>query len=125
VGNDAIDPDPAVHEADMFAPDLPDSDAMAIDLDPLAQFLPACPPTGTGYFREEFPGVAHFSTGKTFMQKFDADPHFSKRSDNVHYPFASREDWQLGYFLLSSRMSVALINEFLRLDLVRDPPGPN
>jgi hypothetical protein len=122
--NDAIDPDPAVHEADTFAPYPPDLDTMAVDLDLLAHFLPASPPTG--HVREEFPGVGQYSMpGKTFMEQFDKDPHFSKRSDNVYYPFASCEDWQLGYFLLSSRMSVALINEFLCLDLVRDPPGPN
>jgi hypothetical protein len=116
------DADPALYEDDTFAPDPPDSDAMAINLDPLSRFLPGF--QSTGYFREEFPGVGHFAVpGKTFMQKFDKDPHFSNRSDNVYYPFASREDWQLGHFLLSSGLSMALINQFLCLDLVCNPPG--
>ena len=123
--NEAIDQNHAVYEADPFNPDPLDSDAMVVDSN---QLPPAGPPDrpvhqSTQYIREDFPGGGGFAVqGTTFMEQFDKDLHSRERSKNPYYPFASRQEWQLGYFLLSSRMSLALINEFLRLDLVRSLP---
>jgi hypothetical protein len=53
------------------------------------------------------------------MDNFDADTHARYRQENVFYPFASRQDWELALFLLSSGMSMARIDQFLSLELVR------
>ncbi|KAG1846517.1 hypothetical protein C8R48DRAFT_616305 [Suillus tomentosus] len=46
------------------------------------------------------------------------DPYSHHRKDNLYYPFASLQDWELKKFLLCSSLSMATINEFLRLKLV-------
>ena len=76
------------------------------------------------FFREEFIGAAEtYGRGSTFMDDFDADAHTRNRQGNVFYPFASRQDWELVLFLLSSGMSMARIDQFLGLELVRSVLG--
>lgn len=68
---------------------------------------------------EYYPGASDiYPGGKTFMQDFFSDEHGSLRRDNLFYPFASREDWQLASWLLRSGLSMAGIDTFLKLDLV-------
>jgi hypothetical protein len=75
------------------------------------------------FYREDFPGSAaeDYGSGSTFIQQFAEDQYAQERKDsaNVYHPFASRADWELGQFLLFSRMSMSLINQFLKLELVR------
>lgn len=79
--------------------------------------------TGAVYFREEFTGAAKiWGMGSTFTDRFDADVHSAERKENAFYPFASRHDWELACFLLSSGMSMARIDEFLSLELVCAAP---
>lgn len=59
-----------------------------------------------------------FPGGKTFMSEFFSDQYGSLRQENLYYPFASREEWQLGSWLLRSGLSMAMIDSFLSLDLV-------
>jgi len=69
--------------------------------------------------QDDFPGAAAtFDHGPTFMDKFDHDQHADKRHENIYYPFASRKEWQLASFLLSSGMSMGQIDKFLSLKLV-------
>ena len=77
-------------------------------------------PTPTRHFEQHPSAAKAFGAGSTFMNKFDNDQHSNYRKENLFYPFASREEWQLASFLLRSGMSMALINEFLSLDLVWD-----
>jgi hypothetical protein len=80
---------------------------------------PNSQPPGPFYVREEFTGAAKiWGKGSTFMDKFDTDVHAAKREANAFYPFASREDWELACFLLSSGMSMSRIDQFLSLELV-------
>lgn len=68
---------------------------------------------------EEYQGAAQiFGRGETFMDKFDGDTHALKRLENTFYPFASRDEWELGSFLLRSQLSIASINKFLSLKIV-------
>lgn len=68
---------------------------------------------------ELYPGASQaFPGGKTFMDDFFSDKHRSLHKDNLFYPFASQEDWQLGSWLLQSGVSMAGIDNFLKLDLV-------
>lgn len=72
-----------------------------------------------GVFIERFKGAAaKHNGGTTFMDGFDNDVHASKRSENVYYPFVSRDEWELASYLLRSDLSVASINTFLSLSLV-------
>ncbi len=69
--------------------------------------------------REEFPNAAHdWGAGKTFMGSFDSDDFADQCQKNLYYPFASKEDWEMAAFLLRSGMSMALIDDFLKLQFV-------
>ena len=57
--------------------------------------------------------------GTTFMDQFFADEYSRFRQENLYYPFASETDWQLASWLLRSRLSMAAIDTFLSLELVR------
>ena len=70
-------------------------------------------------YREEFINTAHeWGAGETFMGRFDLDDFADQRKKNLYYPFASKEDWEMGAFLLRSGMSLALIDDFLNLQFV-------
>lgn len=70
---------------------------------------------------EEFPGAARcFPHGSTFMDQFFSDEYGELRKENLYYPFASQQDWQLASWLLRSRLSMAAIDSFLSLQLVSD-----
>ena len=56
--------------------------------------------------------------GTTFVDQFSNDQYAAHREENLYYPFASREDWQLASWLLHSRLSMAAIDELLSLQLV-------
>jgi len=47
------------------------------------------------------------------------DQYSSFRKENLYYPFASWVDWQLASWLLCSHLSMAAIDSFLSLELVR------
>ena len=75
---------------------------------------------GGGFFIEEFDGAAKgYGCGKTFMMEFDNDRFSNEHNDNLYYPFASRDEWELASFLLRSNLSMAAIDRFLLLKLVR------
>ena len=57
--------------------------------------------------------------GKTFMDQFFSDEYSRFRQENLYYPFASESDWQLASWLLRSHLSMAAIDTFLSLELVR------
>lgn len=71
---------------------------------------------------EYFPHATHvYDGGLTFMDQFDTDPFSAQRKMNLYYPFASRQDWELGSWLLRSGLSLVAIDKFLSLELVRQP----
>jgi hypothetical protein len=57
--------------------------------------------------------------GTTFMDQFFNDECAGQRKENLYYPFASGAEWQLASWLLRSRLSMAAIDDFLSLQLVR------
>ena len=57
--------------------------------------------------------------GTMFADQFSNDPHATYRTENLYYPFASSIDWQLVSWLLRSHLSMAAIDKFLSLHLVR------
>lgn len=72
------------------------------------------------FFIEKFPGAAEiFGASATFMDRFDQDPYSMERTDNIFYPFASRSEWELASYLLRSNLSMASLDKYLSLTLVR------
>ncbi|KAF8814617.1 hypothetical protein BYT27DRAFT_7326430 [Phlegmacium glaucopus] len=73
-----------------------------------------------GRFVQEYDGAAKgYGTGITFMQQFDRDTFTEERAENLYYPFASREEWELAAFLLRSDLSMAALDKFLSLTLIK------
>ena len=69
---------------------------------------------------EYFPHAARvYDGGLTFMDQFETDPFSALRKTNLYYPFTSRQDWELGSWLLRSGLSLVAIDKFLSLELVR------
>lgn len=59
--------------------------------------------------------------GKTALDLFNED-HFSEyRQTNLYYPFASKAEWEVAQYLIKSPLSLADIDEFLKLELVSQP----
>jgi hypothetical protein len=77
------------------------------------------PTDATQMYTENFPGAGStYGTGQTFMNIFDTDQYAHFRTHNLYYPFASKAEWELASFLLSSNLSMQAIDEFLLLELV-------
>jgi len=69
---------------------------------------------------EVYMGAAKiYGQGKSFMDQFDAHEHAHHRSDNLFYPFASKQDWEIASWLCRSNLSMNSVDEFLSLELVR------
>ncbi|KAH7917703.1 hypothetical protein BV22DRAFT_1135188 [Leucogyrophana mollusca] len=72
-----------------------------------------------GDVEEVFVGAGGiYGYGSTFMDQFDMDENASLRKENIYYPFASRQDWEIASWLLRSGLSMGAINSFLSLELV-------
>lgn len=100
--------------------DLPLDHQMDVDDMPLGDEQRNVPTPDTATL-ENFPGASlSYPGGKTFMDEFFADQHGALRNDNLFYPFASQQDWQIASWLLRSRLSMAAIDAFLALDLVSE-----
>ena len=73
------------------------------------------------FFTEIYPDASKiFGSGATFMDNFDNDQFFEERRTHLYYPFASKDEWQMASFLLRSGLSIAAIDQFLKLELVSD-----
>jgi len=68
---------------------------------------------------ERFEGAAKvYGRGQSLQDRFSTDTYAPFRKDNLHYPFASLQDWELASFLLCSTLSMAAIDQFLGLQMV-------
>lgn len=69
---------------------------------------------------EVFAGAAStYGRGQDFMDKFDADQYAHHRTENLFYPFASRQDWEIASWLGRANLSLDMVDGFLSLELVR------
>jgi len=58
--------------------------------------------------------------GRNLLQSIDeTDNYREERAKNIHYPFASRSEWQLANWLAGASLSQSDITSFLRLNYVR------
>lgn len=70
---------------------------------------------------EKFPHAAEpQGKGQTFMEWHNADEFARHRQDNIYYPWASKPEWELASFLLRSSLSMREIDDFLKLEMVRE-----
>ena len=56
--------------------------------------------------------------GPGFMEWFHADPHAEKRSENIYYPFSSKDEWGLTSWLSCSGLSMRATDDLLALPIV-------
>ncbi|KAG1856780.1 hypothetical protein F4604DRAFT_1931785 [Suillus subluteus] len=63
-----------------------------------------------------------WGTGTTFMKQFESDAYAEERVSNPYFPFAGKPDWEMAAFLLRSELSMADIDEFLKLEFNRKLP---
>ncbi|KAN0088369.1 hypothetical protein V8E55_005426 [Tylopilus felleus] len=69
---------------------------------------------------KEFPGASQaFPHGSTFMDQFFFDKYGELCKENLYYLFTSQQDWQPASWLLHSHLSMAAINSFLSLQLIK------
>ncbi|KAG6908908.1 hypothetical protein DXG01_002789 [Tephrocybe rancida] len=55
-------------------------------------------------------------TGRTMMDDFKADKYSNRRVKMPFYPFVTQSEWKLASFLLRCGLSMAKIDEFLKLE---------
>ena len=71
------------------------------------------------FFKETHPTASTvYGRGQTFMDIFEKDEYSTEREQQLYYPFASKDEWELASFLLRSHLSMASIDKFLKLKLV-------
>lgn len=59
-----------------------------------------------------------YGRGQNLMDRFMADRFHEERRLNLYYPFASKDEWELAYFLEQSGMSMQAIDKFLHINAV-------
>ena len=76
----------------------------------------------TGLHKEFHPKPSLYRPGgKNLLQRIDEDDEFAAyraSQSDIHYPFASRSEWQLAKWLASAPLSRAEIDRYLHLDYV-------
>lgn len=71
-----------------------------------------------------FPGASVvFEAGETMLSRFDADPYSIYRKLNLYYPFTDLDEWKMANYLITSRLSMKRIDEFLSLQAVSHGMG--
>ena len=77
---------------------------------------------GYSYYEEFADAAKTWGCGETFMDIFDLDGHAEQHQENVYHPFASKEDWEMAAYLLYSGLSMALIDDYVSLQLMSTLP---
>lgn len=100
-------------------PDLSDlaTDEAGVPIENARPFPEARDPHS--WVRDYFKGASTtHGRGDTFLKSFRRDRYSDQRQSNPYYPFASSKDWMEANFLSKSRLSMALIDEYLSMDVV-------
>ncbi|KAG1832346.1 hypothetical protein F4604DRAFT_1606038 [Suillus subluteus] len=90
---------------------------------PLASVDPSAGPR-PGTMREYHPNVPiTHPGGENLLQKMDRDVHAAIRhSENLYYPFASKAEFDLGYWLSEGALSQKEVDMFLHLEHTKNNP---
>ncbi|RDB30301.1 hypothetical protein Hypma_007131 [Hypsizygus marmoreus] len=99
--------------------DLPhDADDSELNGTPISEFVQSV--EKFPFTVELYPGASQtYGTGPTFMDKFAHDVHANEREQVLYYPFSSRDEWEMASYLIRSSLSMAAIDRFLKLSLVK------
>jgi hypothetical protein len=110
---------PAVSNFDMFV-DIPDSPPLTPDnFEDVNTEQPPADLDASLPFVEQYANASEIhGRGSTFMDQFYQDKHSQHRADNIFYPFASKQDWEIASWMVRSNLSMAIIDEFLSIELV-------
>ncbi|KAF8220281.1 hypothetical protein L208DRAFT_1072016, partial [Tricholoma matsutake] len=91
-------------------------ESMDINLPFIESFDGTSPDSGP--FVKKYEGAAkEYRVGVTFMSEFNCDQYAVECVENIYYPFASRDEWELAAVLLQSDLSMGSIDSFLLLKL--------
>lgn len=84
-----------------------------------ASAIPSNMPEGI-FEKEEHPAptAKSFFAGTNLLQKIDRDRLAPYRTNNIFYPFADREEWELVSWMIKSSLSNRQIDSFLHLRFV-------
>ncbi|KAG1745488.1 uncharacterized protein EDB91DRAFT_1236361 [Suillus paluster] len=63
-----------------------------------------------------------YGRGYTFLDLFHSDMNSVYRTANHYYPFSGWKDWEVALWLLHSGLSMAKINTFLSLEMIKSLP---
>ncbi|KAJ3834116.1 hypothetical protein F5878DRAFT_545408 [Lentinula raphanica] len=70
---------------------------------------------------EPFPGAAAvYYPGQTALDEFNDDRFATERKTNLYYPFANRNEWQSANWLLTSSLTMAEIDGYLKLEVTKN-----
>ena len=109
------------HDMDYTLPMEVDSEALDAQRNNDSLLQPSATPYP--FFKETHPTASNiYGIGHTFMDVFEKDQYAQRRVEQLYYPFASKDEWELASFLLRSNLSMASIDKFLKLNLVGASP---
>ncbi len=73
----------------------------------------------SGHCTDEHPHAgANFGDGQHILEKISLDEFVKQRKENLYYPFANKDDWEVAAWLSKSGLSMADIDSFLKLAFV-------
>ncbi|KAG6373014.1 hypothetical protein JVT61DRAFT_7067 [Boletus reticuloceps] len=111
--------DRTVNSDEVSPPSSPPVDAELEPIFPAIRTL--C--SATGWAVDLYPNAGQaMGNGQSFLAKFRQDEFAPHRESNLYYPFSGPEDWKVANFLLTSRLSMRAIDDFLSLKLVKTLP---
>ncbi|KAJ7665341.1 hypothetical protein DFH06DRAFT_1323734 [Mycena polygramma] len=119
-GYDDSDMDPEREDdAPDFGPPEDDDNAPGFGPEEDDVLMEHPPVPATGPVKDYYVGAAKVQgQGDTFLETFNKDKYSEPRSHNIYYPWASAAEWELVAFLHQSKMTMAQIDRFLKLQLV-------
>ncbi|KAG2338226.1 hypothetical protein BDR05DRAFT_952051 [Suillus weaverae] len=102
-------------------PQLGDNDQVHANFDGNFNFIDDDFGVAGESLEEKYEGArtCYSQDGLTFLDLFDANEYVECRKENLFYPFASKEEWEVGDFLLHSSLSMTVINKFQKLLMIQ------
>ncbi|KAG1889115.1 uncharacterized protein F5891DRAFT_1198690 [Suillus fuscotomentosus] len=79
-------------------------------------------PTDSGFTNWYPEPPQTYGKGYTFLDLFHSDKNSVYRVTNHYYPFSDRKEWEVALWLLHSGLSMAKINSFLSLEMIKSLP---
>lgn len=113
-------PQPLPQMFDLETDSEADSDATNPPFDLSSEDAGETPPPPAFQVKVEKHTAAGFDygKGKTIVDEIDEDQFADERRNNRYYPFASRDDFEVGAWFIRSSVSMSDIDKFLKLPAV-------